>query len=168
MKIAAAALLYLSALVAANEIIAAHGEAAVLYVGAGLIGFIIVARDFLHDLFEDHRLPKMAALIATGALLSYLLNADAAKIAVASAAAFAASEAVDAVTYHAMRRLPWLERSNSSNVLSATVDTVVFLELAFGAVPAQLAVAQIACKVAGGLVYTLLLERRRAVLPRHA
>src|SRR5690349_11980498 len=111
--------LYLAAIVAANQIITAYGPSAVLYVGAGLIAFNLVARDRLHDAFEEQRFAKMAALILTGAVLSYVLNADAAKIAVASAAAFAASEAVDALSYHALRWRPWMERCNASNVLSA-------------------------------------------------
>ncbi len=161
--------LYLAAIVAANQIITEHGPSAVLYVGAGLIAFNLVARDALHDAFEAHRFVKMAALIITGAILSYVLNADAAKIALASGAAFAASEAVDALTYHAMRWRPWLERCNSSNVLSATVDTLVFFQLAFDAVPIALAFAQVCAKVAGGVVYSLAMERRRgAVLARHA
>lgn len=163
--------LYLVAIVAANQIITAYGPAAVLYVGAGLIAFNLVARDALHDAFEDHRLLKMAALIGTGAALSYILNADAAKIAVASAAAFTASEAVDAITYHMMRWRPWLERCNTSNVLSATVDTIVFFQLAFTAVPIALAFGQVCAKVAGGVVYSLLMERREhrdALLARHA
>jgi uncharacterized PurR-regulated membrane protein YhhQ (DUF165 family) len=165
---AALVALYLAAIVAANQIIAAHGPSAVLYVGAAFIAFNLVARDRLHDLFGEHRLPKMAALILTGAALSYVLNADAAKVAVASAVAFGASEAVDAVSYHALRWRPWLERSNTSNLLSATVDTIVFFQLAFGAVPIELAFAQVCAKLAGGLVYTLILNRRRALLPRHA
>lgn len=161
--------LYLAAIVAANQIITAYGPEAVLYVGAGLIAFNLVARDALHDAFAEHRLAKMAALILTGAVLSYVLNADAAKIAVASAAAFTASEAVDAISYHLMRWRPWLERCNTSNVLSATVDTIVFFQLAFGGVPVALAFAQVCAKVAGGVVYSLLMERRHsALLPRHA
>lgn len=152
--------LYLAAIVAANQIITAYGPSAVLYVGAGLIAFNLVARDALHDAFEDHRLLKMAALIGTGAVLSYVLNADAATIALASAAAFTASEVVDAVSYHLMRWRPWLERCNTSNVLSATVDTIVFFQLAFGGVPVALAFAQVCAKVAGGVVYSLLMERR--------
>jgi uncharacterized PurR-regulated membrane protein YhhQ (DUF165 family) len=163
--------LYLAAIVAANQIITAYGPAAVLYVGAGLIAFNLVARDALHDAFHDHRLLKMAALIGTGALLSYVLNADAAKIAVASAAAFTASEALDAVSYHLLRWRPWLERCNASNVLSATVDTIVFFTLAFSAVPVALAFGQVCAKVAGGVVYSLLMQRREsrdALLARHA
>lgn len=163
--------LYLAAIVAANQIITAYGPSAVLYVGAGLIAFNLVARDALHDAFAEHRLPKMAALILTGAVLSYVLNADAAKIAIASAAAFTASEAVDAISYHVMRWRPWLERCNTSNVLSATVDTIVFFQLAFGGVPIALAFAQVCAKVAGGVVYSLLMERREgrdALLARHA
>jgi uncharacterized PurR-regulated membrane protein YhhQ (DUF165 family) len=48
------------------------------------------------------------------------------------------------------------------------VDTIVFFAWAFHSVPFELAFAQIMCKIAGGVVYTLLLNRRRALLPRHA
>jgi len=155
---------YLAAIIVANQIVAAYGPQASLYVAVGLIAFVLVARDALHDMFAQHRLLKMGALIGTGAILSYVLNADAAQIALASGVAFAASEAVDALTYHAMRGRQWLERCNASNVLSASVDTVVFLQLAFGFLPVALVVGQICAKVAGGVIYSLLMERRRAVL----
>jgi hypothetical protein len=47
--------LYLAAFAAATLIIKAEGKAAVLYVGAALIGFNLVARDRLHDLFGASR-----------------------------------------------------------------------------------------------------------------
>lgn len=170
MKTTALILTYLAAIIAANQIITEYGPSAVLYVGAGLIAFNLVARDALHDIFQHQRFAKMALLIGTGAMLSYALNADAAQIATASAIAFGASEAIDALSYHAMRWRPWLERCNTSNVLSATVDTIIFFQLAFGGVPVALAFAQVCAKVAGGVIYSLLMQRRRqsALLPRHA
>lgn len=155
--------LYLAAVIAANQIIAAEGKAAVLYVGAGLVGLTIVTRDRLHDLFADYRVLKMGLLIFAGSAISYLINGNAAtaRIAEASAAAFAVSESLDAVAYWALHRRPWLERSNTSNVVSATADTLIFFQIAFGAIPVELAFAQIAAKVAGGYVYSVLLQRRR-------
>lgn len=155
--------LYLGVIVAANQIIAANGKTVVLYVGAGLVAFNLVSRDRLHDLFADHRVLKMGALILAGSAVSYIVNGNAAtaRIAEASAVAFLGSESLDAVTYGLLHKRPWLERSNTSNVLSATADTLIFFQLAFGSVPFELAFAQIACKVAGGYVYSVLLQRRR-------
>lgn len=168
--------LYLSAAVAANLIIAASGkppaESAVLVVGAVLVPIVLVVRDVLHDWFGPNRwrrAAKMFALIAAGAIVSYLANGNAVTVAKASALAFAASEAIDFTVYDLLHLRPWLERSNTSNLLSATTDTLVFMWVLFGAIPFTLAFSQIMCKIAGGLVYTLIVQqRRRALLPRHA
>lgn len=155
------AVLFLAAIVAANLVITKYGQSAVLYVGASFVAFVFVMRDRLHDSFETHRVPKMAALILSGAAISYLMNADAEKIAVASGAAFLVGETLDWITYHSLRRREWLERSNVSNVVGAIADTIVFMALAFDTVPVALAFGQASCKIAGGFILSLALRRRR-------
>lgn len=155
--------LYIAAAVAANLSIAHFGPDA-QYVNAFLfIGFSVVARDLLHDAFGKHRLVKMAGLITTATVLSYAINPAAGVFALASATAFATSEAVDAVVYEIARRAPWLLRSNLSNVPAAVTDSVVFPTLAFGAFSFSTSSGQIVAKVAGGLVFSLaLVAMRRA------
>jgi hypothetical protein len=152
---------YLAAIVAANLITTEFGPEASIYNAFFLIGLTLVVRDVLHDLWDRHRFIKMAALIGAGAGLSYLLNQDASQIALASCIAFASAEGTDAVVYHGFRRWPWLERSNISNFGGALVDSAVFVAIAFPGFLWEIAFAQFVAKVAGGLLFSLLLQHRR-------
>jgi uncharacterized PurR-regulated membrane protein YhhQ (DUF165 family) len=81
----------------------------------------------------------------------------------------------DTIVYQAVHRMPWAERSNLSNIAGAAVDSAVFCAgLGF---PFIVAFGQFTAKVAGGVLFVLLLERSslartlgsaRDPLPRHA
>jgi uncharacterized PurR-regulated membrane protein YhhQ (DUF165 family) len=157
--------LYLSAVVVANLLVTAYGPSATIPAALVLVSLTLTARDVLHDRWTGRALSlRLGALIAAGSILSYLLNAKAAQIAIASCAAFAASEAVDALVYHALRRRPVLARTNASNVAGALVDSVIFPTLAFGIFLPWVIAGQAAAKVVGGFAYSLLRRQRRAVV----
>ena len=82
-------------------------------------------------------------------------------MALASVLAFALSESADALLYHARRHRPYLERSNTSNLLGAAVDSVIFPVVAFGGFPLAIIGLQFLAKVLGGLVWSLILNVRR-------
>ncbi len=153
--------LYLAAIVAANLTVAWFGPDMSIVNAFLFIGLDLAARDRLHDAWRGRRLvPKMAALIATGAALSWLLNRDAGRIALASMTAFAAAATVDAVAYDLLRNRPRRQRMNGSNVPSALVDSLVFPTIAFGAFLPVIVLGQFAAKVGGGAAWTWLLTRR--------
>lgn len=157
--------LYLAAIVAANLIISHFGPEASIVTAAAMIGLVLTTRDRLHDLWAGHRVRNMALLIGAGSVLSYvaattLLDAPPdviAQIALGSCVAFAVAESSDALLYHAIRRKPWLERVNTSNLLSASLDSTVFVWIAFG-FDWQIVVAQTGAKVLGGYVYSLIIR----------
>jgi queuosine precursor transporter len=152
---------YLGAIVAANLSVEHFGPEASVVNAFLFIGLDLSCRDALHELWAGRVLRNMALLIATGSALSYLLNRDAGRIALASCVAFAAAAATDALLYHVFRDRPWYERVNHSNVGGATVDSLLFLPLAFGTFPWLVMFAQACAKVAGGVVWSLLLFRER-------
>lgn len=156
---------YLAAVVAANLTVAYFAERGhpevVVFVAFGLVALTFVARDRLHDAWRERRALKMAALIGAGAALAYAANPDAARIALASCAAFAAAESLDALSYHRARRHPWLVRSNLSNVVGAVVDSIVFVAIAFPGFLLTVAFSQATAKIAGGMLFSFLLARRR-------
>jgi uncharacterized PurR-regulated membrane protein YhhQ (DUF165 family) len=158
--------LYLAAIVVANEITATYGPAASIYNAFFLIGLDLTTRDALHDAWGRHRWRNMALLILAGSALSYAVNDGAGRIALASCVAFGAAATADAVVYQAMRRLPWLERANASNVVSSAVDSLIFPTIAFGGLLWGITFAQFSAKIAGGFIWALLLahtlKRRRA------
>ena len=125
------------------------------------IGLDITSRDALHDAWHRKGLLwKMGLLIATGSVLSWLLNRNAGRIALASFVAFAAASIVDGLVYHVLRRRSRFERVNWSNLASGTVDSVIFPALAFGWPPdMEIVYGMSTAKVAGGLFWSLLLMR---------
>ncbi|HEX8184721.1 MAG TPA: VUT family protein [Blastocatellia bacterium] len=154
--------LYLAAIVAANLIVTRFGPSAAIITSFLFIGLDITARDSLHESWRGRGLwPKMAALIASGSLLSWLANHNAGPIALASFAAFAASGAADALTYHALRHRAWLVKVNGSNLVSAAVDSLIFPTLAFGVLLPFVVLGQFIAKVAGGAMWAAILKLRR-------
>jgi queuosine precursor transporter len=153
-------ILYLVAIVLANLSIAAWGPSVAIVNAFLFIGLDLTARDHLHDAWRGNRLlPKMGALIATGSILSWLLNRDAGSIALASFVAFAAAATVDTAVYHLLGKHPRWLRINGSNVPSAFVDSLVFPTLAFGAFLWPIVLGQFAAKVLGGLVWSLVFKQ---------
>ena len=156
------AILYVAAAAAANLLIAHFGPPAVPVVSFFLVGFIMTTRDRLHDAWRGRNLTlRLGLLVGAGSLVSYLVNADAASIAIASAIAFAASEAINSVVYQPLlaRGVPWFRRVNVGNVPNAVTDSVLFVTLAFGFAPAIIAL-QVSAKVLGGLLWSFLLKQR--------
>jgi len=159
-------LAYLGSIVLANLSLEHFGPRAAVVNAALFVGLDLSTRDALHELWQGHLLRNMAALIAAGSALSYLVNRDTARIAVASCIAFGAAATADAVAYHLLRRRPWYERVQQSNVCGATVDSLLFLPLAFGGWPWLVMFSQACAKIAGGVVWSWAIfgERREAVI----
>ena len=164
---------YLSAIIAANLSIALFGPEVSILNAFLFVGLVLSTRDQLHEAWGENRWRYMGALIAVGAGFSYgasVLLADdllppdlVAKIALGSCVAFASAEIADTASYEAMRRagVEWLHRVNLSNVIGAAVDSSVFVLIAFGW-DWQIAFGQFSAKIAGGFLWSLLIERWRA------
>lgn len=154
--------IYLAAVVLANLTVAWFGPWWSVVNAALLIGLDLSLRDRLHESWRGRGLVwKMGLLIASGGLISYLLNRDAGQIALASTVAFVAAALTDAAIYHLLRDRAYAVKVNGSNVPSAAVDSLVFPTLAFGGLNVALTVAQFVAKVAGGFAWGWYLERRR-------
>jgi len=150
---------YLAAIVAANLIIAELGPSAAIPVAFALVGLDLTTRDALHDRWDGAGLlPRMVALIGAGGVLSWIVNADAGPVAVASTVAFVAAAVADTVVYRALGDRAHLLRINGSNVAGATVDSLLFIPLAFGVIMPTVMLAQLAAKIAGGAVWSVVLR----------
>lgn len=162
---------FLAAVVGANLTIAAFGPPAVIPVAFTFVALDLVARDGLHELWKGRRLVlRMGLLIAAGGALSAVLNVEAARIALASCLAFTVAQTVNGIGYWALERWPRLVKINASNVPAAVADSGVFLTVAFGAFLPALIAAQVAAKVLGGFVWSLVLVavQRRGLTARTA
>ena len=156
-------LLYLAAIIVANLMTARFGPAATIINALLFIGLDLVARDRLHEAWHGRGLVwKMGVLIATGSLLSWLLNRNAGQIAVASFVAFALAAVTDTLTYSIGLRQgwTWFVRCNGSNLTSAAVDSLAFPTLAFGGFMPWVTFGQLAAKVCGGMLWSLILRKQ--------
>lgn len=161
-------ILYLVAIVLANLSVASFGPNVVIINAFLFIGLDLTARDQLHEAWRGNNLlPKMATLIASGSILSWLLNRNAGSVALASFVAFAAAAIVDATIYHLlMGKYPRWLRINGSNIPSALVDSMVFPTLAFGSFLWPIVLGQFAAKTLGGFVWSLVfrwMDQRAAI-----
>lgn len=153
-----AVLVYLAAIVAANLLVAQFGPTWSIVNAFLFIGLDLTMRDRLHDRWRQHRVPKMAALIATGGAISYVLNADAGIIAVASTVAFVASATADWTMYELLGNRSRFTRVNGSNVVGAAVDSLVFPTIAFGSLLPGIVLGQFLAKTLGGLFWWKVLD----------
>lgn len=153
---------YIAAITAANLLVAEFGPGISVLNAFLLIGLDLSLRDYLHDIWHERRAVKLAALIGTAGVVSYLLNPASGRIAVASTAAFVIAAVVDWGVYRLMHRREWTERANASNIAGAAVDSVLFPALAFGFPLLWLvALGQFTAKVAGGSIWALVIGAYR-------
>jgi len=154
--------MYLCAVVLANLSVSAFGPSVAILNAFVFIGLDLTARDYLHERWQDNQLPfRMTALIATGSILSYLLNRDSGTIALASFLAFASAATVDTFVYQKMKWQPRWLKINGSNVPSAAVDSLIFPAVAWG-VPVMwpIVLGQFVAKILGGFIWSLILVIR--------
>lgn len=155
------ALVYLVAITLANLLAARFGPQATFIDAFLFIGLDLTLRDRLHEQWHrEHLALKMGALILAGGLISYAVNHHAAQIAIASTVAFVLAATLDSLTYVALERWPRLARINSSNLVGALTDSLVFPTLAFGGFLPLITLGQFVAKVAGGAAWSLVLEVR--------
>lgn len=151
-------LAYLAAVVAANLSVAAFGPSVTILNAFLFIGFDLTARDRLHERWTGRGLWwRMALLIAAGGAISFVINRDAAQIAVASTVAFVVAGALDATAYAVLGDRSRLLRVNGSNVVGAAADSLIFPTLAFGGFLPLIVLGQFAAKVLGGFAWSLIL-----------
>lgn len=153
--------MYLAAIVAANLTVAWLGPSVVIVNAFVFIGLDLTARDRLHEAWGGRGLVwKMGALIAAGSILSYAINADAGRIALASFVAFGVSSSLDALIYALLHERAYLIKVNGSNIVSAAADSLIFPTLAFGVFLPWIILGQFVAKVVGGAAWAYVLMPR--------
>jgi hypothetical protein len=153
---------YVGTIVAANWLVQHLGA---VPVGLGLLapagvymtGLAFTLRDLLHEVAG-----RWAVLVAilTGAVLSALIAPPA--IALASAVAFGTSELADMAVYTPLRERRRLTAVAVSNLVGLTVDSALFLRLAFGSL--QFLPGQIVGKAWMTALAVIVLAGSRAAL----
>lgn len=129
-----------------------------------LIGLDLTLRDGLHDKWEDSNLwLKMFLLIGAGSAITFLLNAQAGRIALASVVAFMGAGLIDAIAYAGLHKRSFLVRSNGSNIFSSLVDSILFPTIAFGNIFPIVIVGQFLAKISGGFLWSLVIKRLKSI-----
>jgi hypothetical protein len=119
------------------------------------IGLDLALRDWLHEKLKMH---EMLALIVVSGVLTYAFNSSAGMIAVASALSFTVAAFADWLTFSKVNG-SWSRKSNSSNVVGAAVDSLVFPTLAFGVLMPEIVAVQFVAKVFGGFFWSFLINK---------
>lgn len=166
---------FITVMAGANLVIATYGPWLLPATAFISVGIVLVTRDFLHDTWRTRGQkiwPRMIAMIGAAALLSYLVNDDAGRIALASIAALIGSTVTETAVFQILFRRPWLVRSNGSNIVGALADSTIFPLVAFGVGGVDglllLIITQTLTKTAGGFFWatffqiTLKPDARRA------
>jgi hypothetical protein len=152
--------MYLLAAVLANLSSAWFGPIASIFNAFVFIGLDLTARDKLHEAWHNDRLwLKMFLLIASGSVISYIINRNAGMIAVASLAAFGIAGVVDAITYQFLYKKDWMVKVNGSNIFSAAADSLVFPTIAFGGFLPAIVLGQFIAKVTGGFIWSWIISK---------
>jgi uncharacterized PurR-regulated membrane protein YhhQ (DUF165 family) len=153
--------LYLTAIVAANLLVAQFGPAISVVNAFLFIGLDLTARDGLHEKWSgQHLWWKMFLLVASGSLLSWFLNRNAGPIALASFVAFAGAGIADTLIYYLLGEKSRFIKINGSNVVSSAVDSFIFPIIAFGLpILWPIVIGQFIAKVGGGFVWSIILTK---------
>lgn len=153
-------LIYLIAIVLANLSVFYFGKWMTIVNAFLFIGLNITTRDKLHEDWKDDRLVlKMGLLIIAGSLISYLLNRDTARIAIASFISFVITGIVDTVVYQLAIKKRRFVKINLSNLFSSLADSIAFPTIAFGVFMPVIILGQFLAKVFGGFVWSLFLTK---------
>ena len=134
--------LYIATFVAINIGFAHYREYALLW--SLLAGSVFVTRDFMQRAIGHWVILPM--LVSVG--LSYVMSSP--RVALASACAFAASEAIDWLVYTFTRR-PLHQRVLLSSAFAVPIDSLIFLSMV-GILSAELMAAQIASKMVAAVI----------------
>lgn len=153
---------YIGSIVAANYLTATFGLVPIgfgLLVTAGTFaaGFALVARDAVQT--TTGKLAVLAAILV-GAALSYVTSTPA--LALASGIAFLVGECVDLAVFTPLRGRNLPAAVLLSSVVSAPVDTVLFLHLAGFPLTAQAVLGQFAVKTLIAAVVAIGISIREA------
>lgn len=147
--------LYLIAVVAANLSATYFGIWATPFNALFLIGLEITARDYLHTKLTH---VELIAVVLLAGVLSFLLNTGAVNIAIASSVAIVVSCLIDYLVFNKTKGT-WFKKSNTSNVFSATSDSLIFPTIAFGVFNIWVVLLHIFMKVFGGFLWSILFVR---------
>jgi uncharacterized PurR-regulated membrane protein YhhQ (DUF165 family) len=125
--------LYLLAIVLANNVVSLFGEVGLWVTGFFLIPFDLLARDILHEHWRNNCLFKrMFLLVISGGIISFATNPDTLHYSIAGVLAFASAGITNTLVYALLDKHKKFIKMNASNFFASIADTSIFISIAFG------------------------------------
>jgi len=147
--------IYASAIIAANLLVATFGPGVTPINAFFLIGLDLSLRNYLS--FKLTKTQMFGMILGTG-LISYLVNPASGMIAIASCIAFTFAALADWITFQTTAG-SWFKRNFAGNSVGALIDSIIFPTIAFGGLMPAIVLAQFAAKVAGGTAWGYLINK---------
>jgi hypothetical protein len=146
---------YAAAIILANYLVSVFGPSITPINAFLFIGLDLALRNWLNLQMNKW---QMGAMIFGTGIISYLLNDTMQMIAIASAISFTLASLVDWLVFNKITG-EWIKRANISNTAGALVDSIAFPTIAFGSLMPEIVLLQFLAKVAGGFIWTLILNK---------
>ncbi len=145
---------YLLAFVIANFVVLWFGSNGLIFTALFLIPFDFVMRCVFHETWKGFELiAKMFILVLVAGVITYLINHETHKIAVASIIGFTAAQIFAGFMYQISIKKSYLLKVNTSDAIGIIVDSISFQLFAFGTVNWYIFSSQFMLKIIGGLFW---------------
>lgn len=146
--------IYLLAFVLSNFIVLWFGNIGLIFTALFLIPFDFVMRCIFHETWKGFELiTKMMLLVIVAGIITYLINYESKKIAIASIVGFAGAQITAGMFYQLVINKSYFVKVNGSDAVGIMFDSICFQLIAFGLISWQIFVSQFTLKVLGGLLW---------------
>lgn len=146
--------LYLLAFVLANFIVLYFGKVGLIFTALFLIPFDFVMRCLFHEQWKGVELIlKLGLLVGVASILTYVINKDAANIALGSVFGFVSAQFIAGVFYQSVINKSYFIKVNGSDAIGIFFDSLVFQFVAFSSIDPIITISQFTLKIIGGLFW---------------
>jgi uncharacterized PurR-regulated membrane protein YhhQ (DUF165 family) len=153
--------IYLAAFVLSNFIVLWFGSVGLIFTALFLIPFDFVMRCIFHETWKGFELiAKMTILVFAAGILSYLINYETHKIAIASIVGFSCAQIVAGLFYQLAIKKSYFIKVNGSDSVGILIDSILFQLVAFNFVNFEITISQFLLKITGGLFWYWILFKK--------
>lgn len=153
--------LYLFTIVLANLIAYILGQKGLIITAFFLVPFDFIIRSYFHETWKGVKLLKnLISLITLGGLISFIINFNMIKIAVASTAAFIIANIIASFFYQYFIKYKYFIKVNGSDIIAIIVDSFIFQYIAFYNISIFIMSLQILIKMLGGFFWYWIIFKK--------
>lgn len=153
--------IYLLAFVFSNFIVLWFGSTGLIFTALFLIPFDFVMRCIFHETWKGIELIlKMSLLVLVAGFLSYLINIETQKIAIASIVGFSVAQIFAGIFYQLTIKKSYFIKVNGSDAIGILIDSILFQMVAFSFIDFSITTSQFVLKLTGGLFWYWVLFKK--------